>query len=193
MQVIGTVSRVSKNSRIFSCKLVRSENCLLVPVRPVEVVIHQSESKYMRNIGSFQDNSLVFAIKVAVGNVIQMSISPPDLVSEVVHSDSIRPGKLVTIDSGHNHSVVTAIHTNPANVGLQVPRGVEDVTNARVNGQCSRIINVSFQCFPVGTIQLCYTEMLCVSVKPVKFPSNPIDRQALQTIAVVLDDVSSVL
>ena len=49
--------------------------------------------------------------------VIQVSISPPDSVCDVIHSQTIRPAKLVT----DNHCAVASVHTNTTNVRRQTP------------------------------------------------------------------------
>ena len=104
VEVIWTVGGVTQDLVIFSSELVSSEDGFQVPVSPVNVVIHQGDGKHVGNKFLSRKNSFdITSIKVCIGNVVQMGISPPDLVGEIVNSDCIWPGQLVTIDSGDDH------------------------------------------------------------------------------------------
>ena len=195
VDIIWTVGGVAEDLIVSTSELVGSEDGLEVPVGPVDVVINEGDGEHMgHQLVAGQNVFLVASIKVGVGNVVQMSVRPPDLVGKVVHCDGVGPGQLVTIHCGHNGAIeVGAVHTNPADVGLEMPGGEEDVANARMDHQSTGIINASLDCLPVPSIQLTDTQMLEVSVQPVELLVDPVHGHALQPVAVVSDNVDSLL
>jgi len=195
VDIVRSVSGVAENLIVGSGELVSSEDSLEVPVCPVDVVINQSDGKYVgHQLVAGQNVFLVTAIKVGVGNVVQMSIRPPDLFGEIVDCDSVGPGQLVSIDSRHDRAIkVGPVHADPTNVGLEMPGGKEDVANARMDHQSSRIVNTSLDSFPVPSVQFTNTEMLKMSVQPVELLVDPVYGHALQPIAVVTDNIDSLL
>jgi len=97
VDVIGSVRSVSEDLKMFSCELVCPQQCLDIPVSPVEPVIDDGEGKYMRNLWSTQDLVSVLAIKVRIFNVVQVSISPEYFVTEIIDCQGIWPDQFVLI------------------------------------------------------------------------------------------------
>ena len=91
MDVIGSMSGIPQGNEIVTSELVGSHDCFLVPIREVQVVIHDGHGKDMRCLISLEHNMLVLAIEIRVSDVIQVSISPPNIVGEVVNCNGVGP------------------------------------------------------------------------------------------------------
>ncbi len=119
-----------------------------------------------------------------------MSVSPPDLVGEVVDRQSVWPGQVVAANGGHDSSegVRVTIHADSADVSLQMPRSKENITNTGMNGNGTGIFNSGPQCFPVpAVLQFGNVHVLRVAVHPVELVVDPIDGDALEAVSIVVD------
>ena len=91
MDVIRSMSGIPQSHQIVTSELVGSHDCFLVPIREVQVVIHDGHGKDMRCLIGLENNMLVLTIEIRVSDIIQVSISPPNIVSEVVDGNGIGP------------------------------------------------------------------------------------------------------
>lgn len=70
-----------------------------------------------------------------------------------------------------------------------MPTGEIQVTDSRMHGYGSWVLNAGLQRSSVGAVQLGYFQVLAVPVQPIQFPTHPIDGDALEAVAVVPDDL----
>ena len=132
---------------------------------------------------------LIFAIKISIGHIVQMCIGPPDFIREVVDGQGVWPGQVVSLHRGHDprESGVISIHANPANVGLEVPRGEKYVANSRMNHNGSRVFDASHDGFPVPSVQFRNAHMLSMPVDPIEFVVDPIHSNAFKAFGIMFN------
>ena len=116
-----------------------------------------------------------------------MSVGPEEFVGHVVDGEGVGPGEPVLV--GDDAAEIGAVQTEPADVGLQVPRGEVQVAGARVDDDGARIRNaVGLERAPVGAVQFGHFDVLRVTVEPVDLAAHPVDGDAFQTHRVVFDN-----
>ena len=189
LNVVWSMSGVSQNGHAFAGELVGLDDGLQVPVGPEQIVVKDTQGKHMRSLISLQDVFDVLAIVVREGNVVQMSISPPDFVSEEINGESIRPGQVVSSSSRDDPTkgAVVAIHTNTSNVSLQVPRGEVDITNSRMNCNGSGIFNLGHDGFAMAAIKFSHVHVLSVTINPIQLVIDPINGQTFKTFSIMIN------
>ena len=181
VNVIRSVRRVSQHFHVLSRVLVGSHDGFQVPVRPVEPIVHDAEGEDVRYLAMSQHGVLVLAVEVGVSDVVQMSVGPPDLFREKVDGESVGPSQIIATHGGHDslESVVSiAVHSDAANVSIQVPRSKENVSLSRMHHQGASVFDAGHDGFPVSAVQLGYVHVLRVSVQPIQFRVDPIDGNA---------------
>lgn len=72
---------------------------------------------------------------------------------------------------------------------LQMPAGEVQITSARVYGYGARVLDARLERAATRAVQLGHLEVLAVPVEPIQLPTHPVDRDALQAVAVVSDDL----
>jgi hypothetical protein len=78
--------------------------------------------------------------------------------------------------------------THLSDVSLEVPRGEEDVTDSRVNGDRPGVFNSGPERFPVpAVLEFGDVHVLSVAVHPVELVVDPVDGDALKAVGVVID------
>lgn len=189
VNIIRSMRRVAEDLVVLAGELVGPHDGLEVPVGPVEVVVHDAQSKDMWSLIGLQNNMLVFSVEVGVGHVVQVSVGPPDLVGEVVNGQGVGPSQLVVVNRGNDsaESSIVSVHAKSANVSLEMPGSEENVSNSRMNRNGSGVLNARHQGLSVAAVQLRYAHVLGVPVHPIQFRIDPINSDAFKTFSIMLN------
>uniref|UniRef100_A0A2M4D189 Secreted protein n=1 Tax=Anopheles darlingi TaxID=43151 RepID=A0A2M4D189_ANODA len=185
VDIVRTVRRVPDHRVVRPGELVRPQDRLQVPVGPVQAVVEDGERKHVRYARTGQHDVPVATLQIGERDVIEMRIRPVDPIGEVVDRQCVRPGDVVLPreDAGK----VGPIHAHLGDVRLQVPGGEVQVPDARVYDDRARIHDAAAQRLAPRPIQLRHIQVLRVPIEPVQLPADPVDRDTLETVRVMLD------
>jgi len=85
VEVVGSVSSIAQYGVISSGPLISSSDCFQIPIRPEDEIIKDRNGENVRHFEHILDDvSAILAVKVGIGDVIEMSISPKEFISHVI-------------------------------------------------------------------------------------------------------------
>ena len=179
VQVVGSVGRVPEQRVVVAGPLVRSIDRFEVPVGPEDEIVEDGDGEHVRHAQRIEtDVAPVGAVQIGVSDVVEMSVGPEQFVGQVVDGESVGPGQTILV--GHDAAEIGSVQSDATDVGLQVPRGEEEVAHARMHHDGARIRDaVRLQRPAVRSVQFGHFDVLRVTIQPVDLATHPIHSNTL--------------
>ncbi len=159
VDVIGPMRRVPQNSPLQRpIELVCSHNGLEIPIRVEEMVLEESEGKDVGGEEALDHRPSTPPLKVHVVNVVEMGVGKVEALIEVVDGEGIGPSDPIL--PVEDHAEIGAVHGEAADVGLEVPGGVEEEALGRVDDDGPRVRDWRLERPPTRPIELTHFQGL---------------------------------